>query len=125
MGTPSSSIIRTGCHPQPRGSNPVLVDPVLERSSDQSRGRTVLREACWRDHHAIKASDVPLLSHPKGERPRRLRQKDPTAAQQSGQFELRTNTETYLRDGRFDQDRILEVFEQLASGNAKDRRQRQ
>src|SRR3984885_10703719 len=44
---------------------------------------------------------------------------DVTAAQQSGQFELRTNTETYLRDGRFDQDRMLEVFEELASGNAK------
>ena len=44
---------------------------------------------------------------------------DPTATQQSGQFELRTNTEAYLRDGRFDQDRMLEVFEQLASGNAK------
>jgi hypothetical protein len=44
---------------------------------------------------------------------------DPTAAQQSGQFELRTTTETYLRDGRFDQDRMLEVFEQLASGNAR------
>jgi hypothetical protein len=43
---------------------------------------------------------------------------DTTASQQSGQFELRTNTETYLRDGRFDQDRMLEVFEQLASGNA-------
>ncbi len=44
---------------------------------------------------------------------------DPTAAQQSGQFELRTNTETYLRDGHFDPARMLEVFEQLASGNAK------
>jgi hypothetical protein len=44
---------------------------------------------------------------------------DATAAQQSGQFELRTDTETYLRDGRFDQDRMLEVFEQLASGDAK------
>jgi MEDS: MEthanogen/methylotroph, DcmR Sensory domain len=43
---------------------------------------------------------------------------DSTAAQQSGQFELRINTEAYLRDGRFDQDRMLEVFEQLASGNA-------
>ena len=32
---------------------------------------------------------------------------DPAAAQQSGQLELRTNTETYLRDGRFDQDRML------------------
>ena len=44
---------------------------------------------------------------------------DATAAQQTGQFELRTNAETYLRDGYFDQDRMLEVFEQLASGNAK------
>ena len=31
---------------------------------------------------------------------------DPAAAQQSGQLEVRTNTETYLRDGRFDQDRM-------------------
>jgi hypothetical protein len=45
---------------------------------------------------------------------------DSTAAQQSGQFELRTNTETYLRDGRFDQDRMLEVFEQMASGTAEE-----
>ncbi|HXX22681.1 MAG TPA: MEDS domain-containing protein [Terriglobia bacterium] len=43
---------------------------------------------------------------------------DPTAADRSGQLELRTNTETYLRDGRFDQDRMLEIFEQAASGNA-------
>jgi hypothetical protein len=43
---------------------------------------------------------------------------NPAAAQQSGQFELRTNTETYLRDGRFNQDRMLEAFEQLASANA-------
>src|ERR1700730_2162762 len=44
---------------------------------------------------------------------------DPAVAQESGQLELRTNTEVYLPDGRFDQDRMLEVFEQLASGNAK------
>jgi hypothetical protein len=44
---------------------------------------------------------------------------DPMAVQQTGQFELRNNTETYLRDGRFDPDRMLEVFEQLASGKAK------
>jgi hypothetical protein len=44
---------------------------------------------------------------------------DTTAAEQSGQFELRTNTETYLRGGCFDQDRMLEAFEQLASVNAK------
>lgn len=46
---------------------------------------------------------------------------DPAAAQQSGQLELLTNTEAYLRDGRFDQDRMLEVFEQLASGNSRGR----
>jgi hypothetical protein len=44
---------------------------------------------------------------------------DTAAAQQSGQLELRTNTETYLRNGHFDQDRMLEVFERLASGSAK------
>ena len=44
---------------------------------------------------------------------------DPTAAQQRGQFELLDNTETYLRDGQFDQDRMLEVFEALASDTAK------
>src|SRR2546422_10892076 len=44
---------------------------------------------------------------------------DPAAAQQSGQLELRTNTETYLRDGRFDQDRKLEEFQRVASGHAK------
>ena len=43
---------------------------------------------------------------------------DAAAAQHRGQFELRTNTETYLRDGCFDQERMLEFFEQLASGNA-------
>jgi hypothetical protein len=44
---------------------------------------------------------------------------DPAAAEQSGQLELRTSTETYLRDGRFDQGRMLEAFEQLASGNVR------
>jgi hypothetical protein len=43
---------------------------------------------------------------------------DTATAQQTGQLELKTNTEAYLRDGRFDQDRMLEVFEQLASGSA-------
>jgi hypothetical protein len=45
---------------------------------------------------------------------------DPAAAQESEQLELRVNTEVYLPDGRFDQDRMLQVFEQLASGNAAD-----
>jgi MEDS: MEthanogen/methylotroph, DcmR Sensory domain len=40
---------------------------------------------------------------------------DTAAGKQSGQFEIRINTEAYLSDGHFDQDRMLEVFEQLAS----------
>lgn len=44
---------------------------------------------------------------------------DTAAARERGQLEVRPNTETYLRDGDFDQDRMLAVFEQLASGNAK------
>jgi hypothetical protein len=44
---------------------------------------------------------------------------EPKVAQQRGQLELRSNTETYLRDGRFDKDRMLEAFEQMASGKAK------
>lgn len=44
---------------------------------------------------------------------------DTAAVEQRGQLELRYNTDTYLRNGRFDQDRMLAVFEQLASGNAK------
>ena len=43
---------------------------------------------------------------------------DTAAAQRAGQFEIRASTDAYLRDGRFDQDRMLQVFEQLASGNA-------
>lgn len=59
-----------------------------------------------------------------GQRPDHLRRLaavgiDAVAAQQSGQFELRINTDTYLRDGHFDQDRMLEAFEQMASGNAE------
>jgi len=44
---------------------------------------------------------------------------DTAAAEKSGQFELRINTETYLRDGRFDKDRMVEAFDRLASANAK------
>ncbi|HYM00680.1 MAG TPA: MEDS domain-containing protein [Blastocatellia bacterium] len=43
---------------------------------------------------------------------------DPAAAERSGQLELRTKIEAYIRNGRFDQDRILLAFEQIASGNA-------
>ena len=44
---------------------------------------------------------------------------DTAEAQRRGQLELRINTEAYLRDGRFDQDRMLESFERMASGSAK------
>jgi hypothetical protein len=59
-----------------------------------------------------------------GERCRHLRQLaaagiDTTAAERRGQLEVRDNTEAYLRDGRFDQDRMLEVFEQLAGGKVE------
>lgn len=42
---------------------------------------------------------------------------DAAEAQRSGQLELRLNTEAYLRDGRFDQDRMLQTFEDIASGS--------
>jgi hypothetical protein len=40
---------------------------------------------------------------------------DSTAHQQSGQLQIRINTEVYLRDGRFDQDRMLAAFEEMAA----------
>jgi hypothetical protein len=43
---------------------------------------------------------------------------NPEAAERNGQLELRIKTDTYLRDGGFDQDRMLQAFEQIASGNA-------
>jgi hypothetical protein len=43
---------------------------------------------------------------------------DAAAAQQRGQLELLVNTDVYLPDGRFDPDRMISVFEQLASGNS-------
>ena len=46
---------------------------------------------------------------------------DTQGTQRSGQLEVRTNVEAYLREGRFDQDRMLEVFEQLASGHDEPR----
>jgi hypothetical protein len=41
---------------------------------------------------------------------------DTAAAQQSGQLEIRTDTDVYLPEGRFDADRMISAFEQLASG---------
>lgn len=44
---------------------------------------------------------------------------DVEGARASGQFEVKRNTETYLREGRFDPDLMLEAFEQLASRRAE------
>jgi len=40
---------------------------------------------------------------------------DSTAHEQNGQLQIRINTEVYLRDGRFDQDRMLAAFEEMAA----------
>jgi len=43
---------------------------------------------------------------------------DVAAALQSGQLELRINRDVYLPDGRFDPDRMISAFEQLACANS-------
>ena len=40
---------------------------------------------------------------------------DATAHEQSGQLQIKINTSVYLRDGRFDQDRMLAAFEEMAA----------
>lgn len=39
---------------------------------------------------------------------------DTTAKQSSGQLQVQANTDVYLRDGHFDQDRMLAAFEEIA-----------
>ncbi|MFZ1990685.1 MAG: MEDS domain-containing protein [Alphaproteobacteria bacterium] len=46
---------------------------------------------------------------------------DTAEARLSGQFDLQNNTEAYLRDGCFDPDRMLQLFEQLGSSNQNGR----
>jgi hypothetical protein len=43
---------------------------------------------------------------------------DVDSTQATGQFELKNNAQTYLQEGRFDPARMLDAFEQLASGRA-------
>jgi hypothetical protein len=43
---------------------------------------------------------------------------DTVDAERKGQFEIRINDDMYLRDGRFDADRMLSMFEEVASGSA-------
>ena len=44
---------------------------------------------------------------------------DIAASRKSGQLDLRTNTDEYLVEGKFDQDRMLAAFEQVASAAPK------
>ncbi len=46
---------------------------------------------------------------------------DADAAQKTGQLDLLTNDEAYLREGRFDQDRMIKAFEEIACTNVKRR----
>lgn len=43
---------------------------------------------------------------------------DTVDAQRRGQLELKSNIQAYLRDGRFDQDRMLETFAEMAEASA-------
>ena len=45
---------------------------------------------------------------------------DTASAERAGQLEIRTNTDVYLRDGAFDQHRMLQVFEQIAGNRNHD-----
>jgi hypothetical protein len=42
---------------------------------------------------------------------------DPAAAEKDGQLDIRINTDVYLTNGRFDQDRMLRVFEDMVSNS--------
>ncbi len=44
---------------------------------------------------------------------------DTATAQNDGQLDLMTSTEAYLRDGRFDQDRMMNVFGEMTRDNVK------
>ena len=88
-------------------------------SNDDEEYRVLLpfiKEGLERGHKAIHV----VNPHQRDEHLRRLASAgiDAAAAQRAGQLEIKINTEAYLRNGKFDQDRMLETFEQLASGNA-------
>jgi hypothetical protein len=88
-------------------------------SDDEEEYRVLLpfiKDGLECGHKAIQV----VNSHQREEHLRRLASAgiDPVVAQEKGQLEIKTNTEAYLRDGKFDQDQMLETFEKLASGNA-------
>lgn len=88
-------------------------------SNDDEEYRVLLpfiKHGLEHDHKAIQV----VNPHQRDEHLRRLASVgiDSAASQQTGQLEVKIDTEAYLRDGDFDQDRMLETFEGLASGNA-------
>ena len=88
-------------------------------NSDDEEYRVLLpfiRDGFQCGHKAIHV----VNSHQRDDHLQRLAQAgiDSAVALQNGQLELRSNVETYLPDGRFDADRMISAFEQLASGNA-------
>lgn len=67
-----------------------------------------------------KAIHVVAADHSRGHLERlALSGIDAGGAAERGQLEVRSTAEVYLRDGRFDIDRMLATFEGLASGNAQ------
>ena len=46
---------------------------------------------------------------------------DVAVAEQSGQFELRNWADAYLREGHFDQDRMLALIQEVLEGGARQR----
>lgn len=89
-------------------------------SSDEEEYRVLL--PFIQDGFACGDKAVHVVNpHQRGEHLQRLHAAgiDSKSAQESGQLEIKTNEEAYLREGRFDQERMLAAFEQMASGNAQ------
>lgn len=79
----------------------VLTGFIMEGFTRGEKAVHVVNPDQYKDHvHRLSAKGIDVVD-----------------AQRRGQLELHTNTETYLPDGRFDQDRMLEAFERMASGN--------
>lgn len=89
-------------------------------NNDEEEYRVLLpfiRDGFHRDQKAIHV----VNPHQRADHLRRLAEVgiDAAAAEERGQLEIRVNTDVYLPDGRFDPDRMIAVFEQLASGNSQ------
>jgi len=78
--------------------------PFIKEGFDRGDKAVHVVNAEGRDYHLQQLTSVGI---------------DPAAASQAGQFDLKINTEAYLREGRFDPDRMLEVFEGMATENSK------